>query len=260
MKKTILIIIIILLSMSLVIFGPSWFSSKEQRLELSNKIDVIEIDIDNVNATIVTEKQDFVEAKLKGKGSLSLSQKRDTIEIEYNRPWFQFFNFFGNRELVITIPEDYDRDLELDVGSGKIEFSSSSKDMLLNNLSLDVGSGNIQLNSIKAREANLDVSSGNIDMKHFAGKLNIDLSSGNISIQMDELINDIEAEVSSGKIVLKLPDNSDFTLSGKVSSGNIFSKFPLENEERSKNGLKGTHGSGTHHIELDVSSGSIEIR
>lgn len=260
MKKTLLGILIILLAISLVVFGPSWFSSKEQRADVSNKIDSIEIDIAGINTTIITKNQDYVEAKLKGKGHLSLSKNRNTIEIEYDRPWFQFFNFFSRNELIITIPEDYNRDLELDVGSGNIDFKKPSNIMQLNNLSLDVGSGNIEINSVHAKEAELDVSSGNIEMKHFAGRLNADVSSGNLSIQLDELTDDIELNVSSGNIDLDLPDDSDFTLIGDISSGHITSKLPLENEERSKHTFRGTHGSGTYQINIDVSSGSIDIK
>lgn len=260
MKKTILGILIILLAISLVIFGPSWFSSKEHRAEVTSKINTIEIDVNSVNTTIVTKNQDYVEAKLKGKGNLSLSQKRDRIEIKYDRPWFQFFNFFDRTELMITIPEDYDQDLELDVGSGNIEFKKPSKEMVLNNFNLDVGSGNIKIHSIQAKDAEVDVSSGNIEINHFVGRLDADVSSGNLSIQMDELTDDIQLDVSSGNITLDLPDNSDFTLFGEVSSGNIISKFPLENEERSKKSLRGTHRAGTYKIDIDVSSGSIKIQ
>lgn len=259
MKKILLASVVMLLLFSLISIGHFSFFSKDYRAEVTNEIDTIELDLAGANATILTKNQDYVEAKLKGKGKVSLSKKDDTIEIEYDRRWYEFFNFGDRTELIITIPENYNRDLEFDVRSGNINFELS-KDMELHEFKMDVRSGNIRIDSLQANKAELDVNSGNVNIKHVTGQLEIDVSSGNISIQVDDLIGDIDAEVSSGHIALDLPDDSDFTLSGEISSGNIHNRFPLNNEVREKNRLRGTHGTGQYNIDLEVSSGSIEIK
>lgn len=259
MKKILLVIAIFLLLLSLIFIGPGWFFSKVQRAEVTNKINSIELDVKGVNTKIISKNQNDIEAKVKGKGFITLSQKGDAIEIEYHRRWFEFLNFFGRTELTVTIPENYNRHLELDVDSGNIYFQSA-KAMVLNSLELDVSSGNIHLKSLKAKKAIIDVSSGNVNLERFSGHLEADVSSGNLTVQLDELIGDIEAEVSSGRIVLDLPEDSDFTLNGAVSSGHIHTRFPLINEKRDEHRLQGTYGSGKYRIHLEVSSGIIDIR
>jgi len=58
---------------------------------------------------------------------------------------------------------------------------------------------------------------------------------------------------------LDLPEDADFTLNGKISSGNISSDIPLKEKEQSDNRLRGKHGSGKFEIKADVSSGNIDI-
>ena len=75
------------------------------------------------------------------------------------------------------------------------------------------------MDSITAQTGVLDVRSGNIDLQQYTGQLEADVSSGNLTIQMDELSDDVKVEVSSGHVELDLPDHADFTLDGNVSSG-----------------------------------------
>lgn len=258
-KKLILVGVLILLMISLVFNVPNGFLSQEHQVKVTDKIKTIDLDIKGVDSTIISKDQDYVKAELKGKGNVNLSKKGDTIEIEYHRPLFSFFNFGSRTQLVVTIPKDFDRELKVDVGSGDIDFQLS-KDTVLTSLELDVHSGDIDINSLNTKIASLDVSSGDIDLKHFTGELAIDVSSGDVYVQIDELVGDIEAEVNSGQIVLDLPDDSDFTLNGEISSGAIHNHFPLKNEKNEKNRLRGTHGSGKYSIDLEISSGTIEIK
>ena len=66
-------------------------------------------------------------------------------------------------------------------------------------------------------------------------------------------------EVSSGNVQLDLPDDANFTLNGKISSGLISNDFPLNNEIKDSHTLQGTHGSGKYNVDLFVSSGRINI-
>ena len=180
----------------------------------------------------------------------------NSIEVDYKRKWFQPFGFFKRPKLTVYLPDDYQRDLAIEVGSGNV----NSKDLHLNNLLLDVNSGNVNMDSITAQTGVLDVRSGNIDLQHYTGQLEADVSSGNLTIQMDELSDDVKVEVSSGHVELDLPDKADFTLDGNVSSGFISSSFPLKDKQESKRELKGINGTGEHYVDLSVSSGKIEVK
>lgn len=322
MKKIfLLIIILVLLTISLFIFIPSYFSSNQQEAKVTKKIDTIELDISNVKTKVITNNKDKVEAKLKGHGNIHVSKKGDTIEVEYRRPWFRFFNIFNRTELTISISENFNNDLVLHIGSGNINFTNMKQMDLnkldidlgsghidftniekikLNSLSIDVGSGNtdftnvgemdikeldidvgsgnlsfnsiqsvnsqidissgnIQIHALHNKKLNLDLSSGNVHIKHYIGKLEADMSSGDLFVGIDELVDDFNATVNSGLITLQLPKDSDFSMKGNVSSGRIVNNFPFDQEERSGKTLKGVHGSGTHKVHLQASSGVIVI-
>ena len=256
LQKNLIVIVILLGAFLLLISVPSLLPFGKQSAELTDDIDVIEIDVSGISTTIIPEKRDNVEADLDGNGTVQVEKSGNSIEIDYKRKWYQPFGFFKRPKLTIYLPEDFQRDLAIEVGSGNV----NSKDLHLNNLILDVNSGNVNLDSITAQTGFLDVRSGNIDLQHYTGQLEADVSSGNLSIQMDELSDDVKVEVSSGHVELDLPDKADFTLDGNVSSGLISSSFPLKNKQESKQTLKGINGTGEHHVDLSVSSGKIEVK
>jgi lia operon protein LiaG len=255
LQKNLIVIIILLGAFFLLISVPSLLPFGKQTAELTDDIDVIEIDVSGISTTIIPEKRDNVEADLDGNGSVQVKKSGNSLEVEYKRKWYQPFGFIKRPKLTVYLPDDYQRDLAIEVGSGNV----NSKDLHLNNLLIDVNSGNVNMDSITAQTGLLDVRSGNIDLKHYAGQLEADVSSGNLTIQMDELSDDVKVEVSSGHVELDLPDRADFTLDGNVSSGFISSSFPLKDKQESKRELKGINGTGEHHIDLSVSSGKIEV-
>lgn len=260
MKKILIIVVILVGAFLLFTSIPSWFSFGKQTAEVTNAINEIEIDVSGISTTMITEKRDDVEAELDGKGTVSVKQSGDSIEVEYKRKWFQSFSFFKRPKLTIYLPEDYDRDLAIEMGSGSLNYNGqSNKPIQINNLELDVSSGNVNMDSLTAHSGVFDISSGNVNVKRYKGKLEADVSSGKINIQMDELTDSVAVDVSSGYVELDLPNKADFTLDGKVSSGAISSNFVLKNKEENKQVLKGVHGTGEYQVDLSVSSGKIEV-
>lgn len=259
------------------------FAKAEDAVKVSNQTENIWIDISSVETVIVPEDRDDVRAELKGKGTLKVKRHGDEIEVSVKRKGFFWFNWFemDQTSLTVYIPEDYDKDMDIELGSGKIDFNGQSADkpMKLRNLALNIGSGRltlenfdvenlesqsssgeVEMNLIDAVSGSFDVSSGRLLVKNYSGKLDADVSSGELEIQIDQLLGDVSLDVSSGYIGLDLPENADFTLNGKISSGNISSNFQLQDKEQSDNRLRGKHGSGKFKIKADVSSGNINIK
>lgn len=283
MKRILLIFLIIAGGYILftTVGNLTWFANKDQtHAEITNKIDNIEFAIASANVTIIPENRDDLEAQLTGKGKVTVKQKGDTITVEYKQKWFSWFQFFNHSKLTVYVPEDYKEDMVIDIGSGNVNLSgeSSKRPYKLNHLILDMSSGNVELNdlvvnefafdgssgnvgihSLDSKTASVDVSSGNVKITDFAGELEAEISSGRFDAQFVELRDSISIDVSSGNVSLDLPDKADFTLEGETGSGNISTKFPLKLEKQDKHELKGTHGSGKHEIEIDVSSGNVEI-
>lgn len=283
MKRILLIFLIIAGGYILftTIGNLTWFANKDQmKAEISDKIDNIEFDIASANVTIIPENRDDLEAQLTGKGKVTVKQKGDTITVEYKQKWFSWFNFFNHSKLNVYVPEDYKEDMVIDIGSGNLELSGESakqpyklnhlildmssgnvelNDLVVNEFAFDGSSGNVEIHSLDSKTTSVDVSSGNVKISDFAGELEADISSGRFDAQFAELRDSISIDVSSGNVTLDLPDKADFTLEGETGSGNISSNFPLKVENQDKHEIKGTHGSGKHEIEIDVSSGNVEI-
>jgi lia operon protein LiaG len=287
--KKLLIILIVITGLYILfnnLFEFDWLAAsgkQNESIPISNNIDRIEIDVTSINTTIIPENRDDLQADLDGKGNLKVEKDGDHVVVSVKGKWFDWFNWFSfNRKakLTIYIPESFDRNMDINLGSGNLMFSGPAKNqpIKLDELALDIGSGNMELGNLKVTHfkhdgssgnvkvdtlstetGSFDISSGNLTINHYSGAIEADLSSGKLQLQMDKLKDSIEIDVSSGKVDLDLPDNADFTLNGEVSSGNIDCDFPLTTNNTSNKNVKGTHGSGKHKINLNVSSGNIDI-
>ena len=259
------------------------FARAKDSVTVTDKTEKIKIDVSSVQTKIVPEDIQDVRAELEGKGTVKVKRHGDEIEVSVKRKGFFWFNWFemDQTSLTVYIPEDYDKDMDIELGSGQIDFNGQSADnpMKLRNLALNIGSGRltlenfdvenlenqsssgeVEMNLIDAVSGSFDVSSGRLLVKNYSGKLDADVSSGELEIQINQLLGDVSLDVSSGYIGLDLPENADFTLNGKISSGNISSNFQLQDKEQSEKRLRGKHGSGKFKIKADVSSGNINIK
>lgn len=284
MKK---ILIIFLVSIGLYIIFTNamevdWipFGHQETQATVTENIDMIEINMTSGNAAIIPEERQDVKAILEGTGTVSVDKRNNKITVTVKRKWFDWFSFSNKNDLKIYIPEDYQQKMAIDMGSGNLKFSGQSKTqpMTLDKLSLDVSSGNLKLTNLEVtnfehngssgnvevdhlttKTGTFDVSSGKLDIKHYVGAISADLSSGKLNLQVDKLVDSIDIDISSGKVNLDLPDDADFTINGDTGSGKISCDFPLISQSTNSNELTGKHGSGKHQINLDVSSGSIQV-
>ncbi|MDF2854825.1 MAG: hypothetical protein K0Q87_676 [Neobacillus sp.] len=281
MKRIVIILLVItglyiVFNQSFSFDGFAFAGSKDESAKVRNNIEVIKVNVGSVSTTIIPQDRQDVRAVLTGKGKLTVTEEGNMVEVKTKSKWFNWFNIEGKRQLKIYIPEDYTKDMDIDLGSGNLTFSGKS--MVLDELHLDIGSGNVDLSNITVNQfihdgssgnvdidtlttqkGSFDLSSGNLDIQHYTGALEADVSSGRLKIQMDELKDTIEIDVSSGTVDLDLPDSADFVLNGEVSSGKISSDFPLATNGTDKKNINGTHDSGNHEIEISVSSGNVKI-
>jgi lia operon protein LiaG len=248
--------------------------------KITNGIELINIDVSGASTTLIPDNGVRLRAELDGKGKVTIKKSGNTVDVKYKRKWFEWFGGLKGAKLNVYIPEDYHENLRVDIGSGSFKSKGFSKSKTLNleefeidlgsgNIDLehidakrfvgDVSSGNVKIDSLLTNKGSFDISSGNVNLKNYRGELVSDISSGNLDIKMDELNGDIKIDVSSGKVSLDLPKNADFQLNSEVSSGLIRNDFELEDYEKEKHSIKGKHGNGKYNINLDISSGIIEI-
>ncbi|TCJ04738.1 LiaG family protein [Cytobacillus praedii] len=279
--KRIFFIFIILIGLYVLLTSNirSWlpFTKGETASAVTNNIKMIEINVSSVKATIIPEKRNDIKADLDGKGAVDVKRNGDKIKVEYSRKWFDGFKVFNHTpELYIYIPEDFNRKVAIDVGSGYLDFEGPSNE--LEQLKIDMSSGKVDLTNVTAKEfihkgssgmididtlitdsGTIDMSSGKIKINNYQGKLDAEVSSGQLDVQLNKLVNDIQLRASSGQIKLDLPDDADFKLDGEMSSGYIDIDLPLTDKVVEKKKIKGIMGSGKHSIDVNITSGMVKI-
>lgn len=286
MIKRILIIFLVLTGIYIILSNfpvLSWLgfnTDNNQSVKVTERIDSIELQTTSMPTTILPEDREDILIDYDGKGTVDINQKGDSIEIDVKGPRFNFFSFNRNADLKIYIPKDFNRSMDITVGSGSLEFSGPSKKnpMKLDELELNIGSGKmeirnvianalelngssgiINLDSIQVTKGDFEMSSGKMNISHYIGALEAEISSGKMNIQIDELNGHSSLKASSGQINLDLPDDADFTLRGKTSSGRINSEFELTDGNSNEKELNGQHGTGKYNLDLQVSSGHVRL-
>lgn len=250
------------------------------------EVQLIEINGSSAKINLIPERRKNLEAELTGEHAdeydLIVTDDEQTIEVEIKQQqWFNWFMFNHDLTLDVYVPNTFDKNMAVDMGSGSFDFHGqsnqnpmelnefeldiSSGDVNLGNLNLtelsaEISSGNVDADTIKAETSEIEISSGNVNLTHYTGALSAEISSGQLNTRMSELSAPIEISVSSGSVDLDLPKSANFTLDGDVSSGRIHSDFTLKNEDDGdEDSINGTHGTGKHPIKLEVSSGNINI-
>ena len=288
MKKLFLFVLILLAlfvvyesgTFAKITWNP-WSGGKASTGEKISGVDVIEVDASGVGVTIVPHKGDSVDAELEGKGSVTVQKRGSTIHVDYKREnSFGFFNFKNNK-VTVYVPEDFNEKMVLNSGAGNIKFEgkSSHEPFQLEELTLKVGAGNITLKNIEAEsfvgnivsgnvradylvvgDGKFDLKSGNVNVKQFVGPLEAKVTSGNFTLEMAEMTGDVSVKVTSGRMDLELPKDADFTLNGKVSSGNVSVRHPMTVVKETRSEVAGTNGDGTFSVDVQVTSGSMTVR
>ena len=252
--------------------------SAENSIPTSERIDQISIITHSSHMTIIPESRNDVKATLNGNGELSVRKKGDTIEVEVKRKWYEFFNFKEESDVSVYLPKNFNKDLKLEVGSGKVELMDGSSPLVLNEVDLDMSSGKVELSNVKTQrfkydgssgklivdqlateEGEFDISSGDVILTGYTGPIIGDMSSGEMNVQMDKLTGDVSFDLSSGTVALDLPDDADFTLQTEASSGDISTDFTLKDQTVSDKGITGVHGSGKYNVSISLSSGDARI-
>lgn len=145
--------------------------------------------------------------------------------------------------------------LEVRSGSGSI-----SADRVEGPITARTGSGSIELEQSGMGDVAVESGSGRIRLRGIHGGLDVKAHSG--SIDVDGVVTgDWRLSASSGSVTLELSEDAAFELDAHTSSGHIDVDLPVTVQGRlSRKSLRGTVGGGGARVEIDTSSGSIEIR
>ncbi|WP_175986410.1 DUF4097 domain-containing protein [Bacillus sp. Marseille-Q1617] len=249
-------------------------------VKVSNDVDSIELLLESGETEIIPWDENEVKVEIDGNGKLTLKERGNTIEVEVKHKWYQWIAFNQKSDITVYVPKDYDRDMNIELGSGEVVFTggSTSTPMKLDTFTVRMGSGDMELvhfdtnvfdhkgssgdltiDNLTTKDGKVDLSSGDVEISNFEGPLSGDVSSGDVTVMMKSLTGDIDFDVSSGEVNLDLPDDAGFTLDGRASSGDVSSTFPLKDKKDEDGDLSGTAGNGKYNVKASVSSGSVDI-
>lgn len=226
--------------------------------------------------------------------TLKVEKSGSTLKIKTDHNQ-KFFNIFGIRQrfrLDIHIPESYSEDMEINtvsaditmpelrlnnlycktvlgnlvldyIESGELTFYTTSGDLKLdgscNTFSFKSVSGDLTSNTLHTKHTEFYSTSGKMKVEDFIGDLDFRSISGDVYVVYSEFNNNIDIKTTSGDSKIWLPENSEFYISLKSTSGDIRTDFPVTVTKSSKKSLEGTVGSNKNKITGTSLSGDFNI-
>ncbi|GFP74136.1 DUF4097 family beta strand repeat-containing protein [Clostridium fungisolvens] len=253
--------------------------------EINENLDGVDnIQLSFVSGDIVFHENNENKIKVTLSGSLRSSSELTAPKLQYSKNGstikvsIQKSSFFGsyslNSKVDIYLPKDYSKNLSVSSVSADILLSdkkfinleavTTSGDIKLSNITVDslnikTVSGDMSGSNITSNKLVADAVSGKIDFDNFEGVTKASTISGDITIKYANLIGNIDAHSTSGDMRLGLPDSSSFTLDSSSTSGDINSRFSLNNTSSGKRSLSGSYGNGTNKLSLHTTSGDITL-
>lgn len=176
--------------------------------------------------------------------------------------------------LDMYVPVGYGETLRGDTVSGDLNVAdldvkalyvkTVSGNLNVSNINLDTldfqsVSGVLYAKTCSAAKANLKTISGNLDITNFAGDIDAKTVSGDLIVEYSEFANNITFDTTSGKTILTLPQESQFSIHLNTVSGNVDSEFPVMVTSGSGRNFEGTVGDGANRIRIKSVSGNVNL-
>lgn len=243
--------------------------SKVKSLDINWASGNVKVSRHDLNTVVVTETSDD---DLKEAQEVHTWLDGDVLRIQFCKSGESFIFKSVEKKLEITIPKDMDlKDLSFngsstdcsfqDISADTFDLETSSGDITLvqtgesSSINAEASSGEIDITAETVDDIDAEVSSGKIDITaNNAKSVSADSSSGNITLHFANVPAETKAKASSGDITIYVPEDSDFAADVDTSSGDFDSDIAL-----AKNGSTYTSGNGSNKMDLETSSGDIEI-
>ena len=163
------------------------------------------------------------------------------------------FNTHINGKVYITLPETFDKELNIDNVSGSVKIYGIKAEKA----SIEAVSGSVSITDCDIKKAKIDTVSGSSKVSGNFEQLNIESVSGSIKAESGRaLVGKCDFESVSGSIQLELPANMGYSMEYETMSGSF--KDELAGFSGSRNGHY-SKGSGSPKIKISSVSGSIRI-
>ncbi|UNK16096.1 DUF4097 domain-containing protein [Paenibacillus sp. N3/727] len=151
-------------------------------------------------------------------------------------------------------------EITVHTGSGDIK----AEEIDAESIALESGSGDISAERYKASMLNFQSGSGDVELKDGESGIQGKTGSGNIRLDADQLIHDAELRSSSGRVTVDLvkePSSLKVDFEGSSGKGDMqWDGMRYETNDKDKNQLKGTFGSGGVVLKVRTSSGDFTLK
>nr|WP_243427999.1 DUF4097 family beta strand repeat-containing protein [Alkaliphilus hydrothermalis] len=197
-----------------------------------------------------------VETNSKALPVLEVTHDGDEIRVEINRNKIvNIGRLRENLQLDIYLPRRIYEEIAVKTVSGEIIID----EVEANEFSLESVSGSIHVDSAKTNTTTVGTVSGRVNILNFTGDIDAGTVSGSVDVEYAEFNNNIDIGTTSGRINIKLPENAEFGLWAKSTSGRIDCNFPIVISKDEGRKMEGTVGSDKNEINVKTVSGSINI-
>lgn len=157
---------------------------------------------------------------------------------------FNLVNTSVNREVIINIPKEFNKDLTLSFGAGDVNIN----EITAKNLDIEGGAGDLNLKNVVFKDLQLGQGVGDIDvdLSKKSGDMDIQGGVGSITLRLSEVGGNLKYNGGVGEANIYIPNNSPVKIesSSGVGSMDINAK---------------TSGEDTYIFDLELGVGSVTV-
>lgn len=245
----------------------------------TEEIDQLDISLSGFRVKVKPEnRSDISVTAVNGKGKMYAEQTGGTFKVRAENKSFLFFTQFEKGELLVKIPTDYHKNVKITGGSGVSEINGEGKlslqDVILKstsgnltaenfsakNVEIKATSGRLAVSHIDAKDSDIGATSGRADIKDVKGELQLGMTSGRLTASFDTIESPVSFHMTSGSAKFNLPDEGDFNVQVKKTSGSVDHSYDFDQVNSEGRGFTGTQGKGTHLVDIEMTSGSLKLR
>ncbi|ABV63620.1 MULTISPECIES: LiaG family protein [Bacillus] len=244
-----------------------------------DEIDQLDISLSGFRVKVQPEnRSDISVMVVGGKGKMYAEQTGSTFNVRAENKGFLFFTSFEKGELLVKIPTDYHKNVKITGGSGVSEIDGEGKlsleDVILkstsgnlnaenfsaNNVEIKATSGRLSASHIDAKNSDIGATSGRVDIKDVKGEMQLEMTSGRLTASFDTIESPVSFHMTSGSAKFNLPDEGDFNVQVKKTSGSVDHTYHFDQADSEGRGFTGTRGKGTHLVDIEMTSGNLKLR
>ena len=224
----------------------------EETLDLDNVNDInFNLDVDDITFMDNSdEKIKIVEKctkELSENEKLQVNLKNNKIDVYRNSKLnINLLNRSFKRELIVYLPKSYNKNINIKLSVGDVDFSSELK---LNNLKIYLTTGDIDINSniecksfilegntgdaninsLSSNEYGISFNTGNIEISNLSGKGYINTTTGDLRCNIYDLTGNSDFSSSVGDITLNIKKELNFKINASCDIGDIKTDFTESN-------------------------------